>query len=91
MVNLKMFLPRKKRKRYDIGEMQKWAYLAGLAVGAATLYWIYLFVLIVPAMKTVTGPDKPFKVTMALVFGIITPFWLYLPYYLYTTFLTTAL
>lgn len=83
---LKLFLPKKKRWTVSVGEMQRNAYLLGCGVGLAGLYWIYLLLLAVPALRFVTGPDKPFKVLASMIFGVITPFWLYLPYYLYNTY-----
>lgn len=87
MLLLKFLMPRKRRWNMTVGDMQRMVYVIGLGIGLAGMAWIYLLLLAVPALRFVTGPEKPFKVFGSMLLGIATPFWLYLPYYVYITYM----
>lgn len=66
------------------------AYCSGLATGIAAMGWIYSLILIPVLLMYMSGPvqARSFRMTMAMLLGVATPYWCYLPYFLYTTFLT---
>lgn len=79
------FKRKRKKKLLTESEVMRRSYLIGLAVGLAGLYWIYLLACIIPFFPLIFGPVKPMKSAYMALLGLATPFWVYLPYYLYVT------
>lgn len=61
------------------------SYLSGVLLGIAGMVWIYCLLaafLLVPYMYGVVKSYKP-KLLFSFIFGVMTPFWVVLPFYLY--------
>lgn len=65
------------------------AYCSGVSLGLAALFWIYALALAPLMLLYMFGPlqGRSFKLALAMTYGIATPFWVYLPYYLYTHYI----
>lgn len=66
------------------------AYCAGAMTGLAGMASVYSLAVTPLLLMYMLGPlqARSFRMTMAMLIGVATPFWIYLPYYLYTTFFT---
>ena len=61
------------------------SYLSGVVLGVAGIVWIYSLLatfILVPYMYGVVKSYKP-KLFFSFLFGVMTPFWVALPFYLY--------
>lgn len=61
------------------------AYLTGVMVGTAALCHPYAFVLLPLLLIYMYGAAQAhsIRMTLAMLLGVLSPFWLYLPYWLY--------
>lgn len=61
------------------------AYCSGAMIGLAGLAWIYSLILLPFLLLYMSGPvqARSSKMVMAMLLGVATPFWVYLPYYLF--------
>jgi len=61
------------------------AFISGTLIGLAGMAWIYAFTFILALLIYLYGPMKAnsSKLMMSFLFGVLTPLWIYFPFYFY--------
>lgn len=76
-----MFLVRVFREEHDV----RHTYMVGIALTLAAMQWFYAMALLPFMLFFLVKPLEAFSLrnVMAMLLGVFTPLWLYLPYWLY--------